>query len=214
MRALESWTIDCYKTIAILLGRQSSANKIIQKLPTEIQKNFQKIRKDFARKDELSDLMIELLFVSIDESNLPPEQKVSLKSRVKTGKITNLNTNERMKLIIFLMLSKNKVAHIFEMVKASGSTRQVEYDKRKGVWKRKAAIAKKHRDEPILPVPGAERSRGKYVAPLIYSNDPTVDTPSEVRDTLKNILTGLDENLLDNWVLNLIFGVFVGQMSG
>ena len=102
------------------------------------------------------------------------------------------------------MLSKNKVAHIFEMVKASGSTKQVEFDKKSGVWRRKASIAKKHKEEPILPVPGSERRRGKYMAPLIYSEDPTADTPSEVRSTLKTLLQGLDEDLLDDWVLSLV----------
>ncbi|NHJ49021.1 MAG: DEAD/DEAH box helicase [Asgard group archaeon] len=204
MRALESWTIDCYKTISVLLGKTGVANKIIQRLPPEMQQNFQKIRKQFASKEELVPDMIELLDLSIDESNLLPEEKVALKAKIQSGKVNKLSTTERMKLIIYLMLSKNKVAHIFEMVKASGSSKQVEYDKREGIWRRKASIAKKHRGEPILPVPGADRRRGKYVAPLIYSKDPTVDTPSEIKDTLKGLLHGLDEDLLDDWVLTLV----------
>jgi len=204
MRALESWTIDCYRTISVLLGKKTSADKIIQRLPMNMQENFKKIREDFAPKENLNPKMIELLQKSIDDAKIPPEEKVKLKSKIQSGEISKLSTTERMKLIIYLMLSKNKVAHIFEMVKASGSTKQVEYDKQTGQWRRKASIAKKHRGEPILPVPGAERRRGKYVAPLIYSEDPTVDTPSEIRDTLKNLLTGLDEELLDDWVLNLI----------
>lgn len=204
MRALESWTIDCYKTIAVLLGKTRTADQIIERLPLEMQQNFQKIQKEFTPRTELNSEMIELLDTSIDESKLPPEQKVVLKAKVNEGSLSKLTTNERMKLIIYLMLSKNKVAHIFEMVKASGSTKQVEFDKKDGIWRRKAAIAKKHREEPILPVPGAERRRGKYIAPLIYSKDPTKDTPSEVKATLKNLLLGLDEDLLDDWVLSLV----------
>lgn len=204
MRALESWTIDCYRTISVLLGKAGEANKIIQRLPPEMQQNFLKIRKQFATKEELDPKMIELLIISVDDAQIPSEDKIHYKTRIQTGKINKFSTTERMKLIIYLMLSKNKVAHIFEMVKASGSSRQVEYDKRKGIWRRKASIAKKHRGEPILPVRGAERSRGKYVAPLIYSKDPTADTPSEVRDTLKVLLDGLDQDLLDDWVLSLI----------
>ncbi len=204
MRALESWTIDCYKTIAVLLGKAGTANQIFERLPLEMQQNFQKIRKEFTPKKELTSEMIDLLDVSIDESKLPSEEKVVLKAKVNEGSLDKLSTNERMKLIIYLMLSKNKVAHIFEMVKASGSTKQVEFNKKDGLWRRKAAIAKKHRDEPILPVPGAERRRGKYIAPLVYSKDPTMDTPAEVKTTLKNLLQGLDEDLLDNWVLSLV----------
>lgn len=204
MRALESWTIDCYSTIAVLLGKARTADQIIEKLPLEMQQNFQNIQKEFAPKKELTADMIDLLHVSIDESKLPSEEKVVLKLKLNEGSLDKLSANERMKLIIYLMLSKNKVAHIFEMVKASGSTKQVEFDKRDGIWRRKAAIAKKHREEPLLPVPGAERRRGKYIAPLIYSKDPTIDTPSEVKSTLKNLLQGLDENLLDDWVLSLV----------
>ncbi|NHK32148.1 MAG: DEAD/DEAH box helicase [Asgard group archaeon] len=204
MRALESWTIDCYRTISVLLGKAGVVNKIMQRLPPEMQQNFLKIRKQFATKEELDPKMIELLINSIDDAQIPSEDKISFKTRVQTGDVNKFSTTERMKLIIHLMLSKNKVAHIFEMVKASGSTRQVEYDKRKDVWRRKASIAKKHRGEPILPVPGAERSRGKYIAPLIYSKDPTADTPSEIKDALKGLLDGLDQDLLDDWVLSLI----------
>ncbi len=204
MRALESWTIDCYRTISVLLGKSSNAEKIIQRLPVDMQNNFEKIRKEFTPKEEFTEIMTELLYNSIDEAQIPPEVKVTLKSKVNSGNVNNLDTHERMKLIIYLMLSKNKVAHIFEMVKASGSSRQVELDKSTGTWKRKASIAKKHREEPILPVPGAERKRGKYIAPLIYSKDPTVDTPSEIKDTLQGLLKGLDEDLLDDWVLSLV----------
>ncbi|MFW9921739.1 MAG: DEAD/DEAH box helicase [Candidatus Thorarchaeota archaeon] len=204
MRALESWTIDCYRTIAILLGKAGIADQIIERLPDELKENFLKIQKEFAPKEELTPQMIELLNYSIDESKLLPEEKVTLKAKIAPGEVNTLSTTERMKLIIYLMLSKNKVAHIFEMVKASGSSKQVEFDKRSGVWRRKAAIAKKHKEEPILPVPGADRKRGKYIAPLIYSEDPTMDTPSEVKFTLKGLLNGLDEELLDDWVLSLI----------
>ncbi|MCG3253393.1 MAG: DEAD/DEAH box helicase family protein [Candidatus Heimdallarchaeota archaeon] len=204
MRALESWTIDCYRTIAILLGKRGSSSKIIQRLPPEIQKNFTKIQKEFAPKEEFTPIMIELLIKSIDEAKIPSEDKIQLKTKLNLGNISKFSTTERMKLIIYLMLSQNKVAHIFEMVKASGSTRQVEYDKRTGIWRRKAAIAKKHREEPILPVPGSKRSRGKYIAPLIYAKDPTADTPTEIRSTLSNLLDGLDQDLLDDWVLSLI----------
>ncbi|MBK5113426.1 MAG: DEAD/DEAH box helicase family protein [Candidatus Heimdallarchaeota archaeon] len=204
MRALESWTIDCYRIISILLGKRGSADKIIQRLPPEIQENFKKIQKEFAPKEEFTPPMIELLVKSIDDAKIPSEDKVQLKTKLHSGKISRFSTTERMKLIIYLMLSQNKVAHIFEMVKASGSTRQVEFDKRTGIWRRKASIAKKHREEPILPVPGSKRSRGKYIAPLIYSKDPTTDTPSEVRATLSNLLDGLDQDLLDDWVLSLI----------
>jgi len=163
-----------------------------------------KIQKEFAPKKEFTPVMIELLVKSINEAKIPSEDKIQLKTKLNSGKITKFSTTERMKLIIYLMLSQNKVAHIFEMVKASGSTRQVEYDKRTGIWRRKAAIAKKHREEPILPVPGSKRSRGKYIAPLIYSKDPTADTPTEIRSTLSNLLDGLDQDLLDDWVLSLI----------
>jgi hypothetical protein len=204
MRALETWTIDCYRTISVLLGEKGRANEILERLPPEMQENFNKIRKEFKQKEELNPTMIDLLNASIDEAKLPSEEKVILKSKVNSGDFKQLSTMERMKLIIYLMLSKNKVAHIFEMVKASGSTKQVELDKKSGIWRRKASIAKKHKEEPILPVPGAERRRGKYMAPLIYSEDPTADTPSEVRSTLKTLLTGLDEDLLDDWVLSLV----------
>jgi len=204
MRALESWTIDCYRTISILLGKRGKSDKIIQRLPPEIQENFMKIQKEFAPKEEFTPVMIELLIKSIDDAKIPTEDKVQLKTKLNTGIISKFSTIERMKLIIYLMLSQNKVAHIFEMVKASGSTRQVEYDKRTGIWRRKAAIAKKHREEPILPVPGSKRIRGKYIAPLIYSKDPTADTPTEIRSTLSNLLDGLDQDLLDDWVLSLI----------
>ncbi|MBD3191730.1 MAG: DEAD/DEAH box helicase [Candidatus Heimdallarchaeota archaeon] len=204
MRALETWTTDCYRTISTLLGTSASADKIISRLPSKMQAEFERIRKDFSKKETLSPSMIELLQNSIDETKLSSEERINLKNKVSLGEVDQLSIMERMKLIIYLLLSKNKVAHVFEMVKASGSTSQVELDKKSGMWRRKSSIAKKHRKEPILPVPGSVRHRGKYVAPLIYAKDPTMDTPKEIRDTLKGILHGMDEDLLDDWVLNLI----------
>ncbi|NHJ87141.1 MAG: DEAD/DEAH box helicase [Asgard group archaeon] len=204
MRALESWTIDCYKTISILLGDAGSADKIIERLPLEMQRDFKKIREQFKPKKEFTEEMVNLLYDSLDVAKIDANEKMLLKSKINSNNINELSNSERVKLIIYLMLSKNKVAHIFEMVKASGSTKQVEFDKKSETWRRKASIAKKHRSEPILPVPGSERRRGKYVAPLIYSSDPTTDTPSEVKLTLKKLLDGLDEDLLDDWVLSLM----------
>ncbi|MEA2071329.1 MAG: DEAD/DEAH box helicase family protein, partial [Asgard group archaeon] len=204
MRALETWTIDCYRTIAVLLGKKGKADKIINQLPEKMQDEFRNIQDEYSQNTQLTPIMIELLLNSIEETKLSVGEKIQLKEKVKQGDVGILETIERMKLIIYLMLSKNKVAHIFEMVKASGSTKQVEYDEKSGEWRRKAAIAKKHKEEPILPVPGSKRRCGKYIAPLIYSKDPTIDTPTEIKSTLKKLLHGLDEELLDDWVLNLI----------
>jgi hypothetical protein len=56
--------------------------------------------------------------------------------RIQALRLASLSNEERLQITITLMRHYNKVTHIFELVKAYGSTSQVEYNRPQRRWQR------------------------------------------------------------------------------
>jgi hypothetical protein len=98
------------------------------------------------------------------------------------------------------MLHRNKVTHIYELVKAYGSTRQVAYDRPSRSWVRTKSISLKHLYEySVNPFTG-EYLAGEGHAPLLYSQDPRENLPSELRALLAERLVGRDHLIVKGWI--------------
>jgi hypothetical protein len=98
------------------------------------------------------------------------------------------------------MMERNKVTHIYEMVKAYGSTSQIEYHRRSGVWRRKEAIRVKHlHNAAIHPLTG-ELLRGAEHAPLLYADDPRTDIPAALEQQVEGTIRGRDEGIVAGWL--------------
>jgi hypothetical protein len=98
------------------------------------------------------------------------------------------------------MLSRNKVTHIYELVKAFGSTRQVEYDRSARVWQRREAIARKHAYEAAVAPLSGRIVRGVDHAPLLYAGDPRTDLPEDLRARVADAIGDLDPMVVAGWL--------------
>jgi hypothetical protein len=101
---------------------------------------------------------------------------------------------------VSVMLARNKVTHVYELVRAYGSRPQVERKRRSAGWERVEAIAEKHRREG-----GVRPSDGAYVtgtghAPLLIAEDPRHDSPAELREVLQDALLGADARVVRGWL--------------
>src|SRR5262249_15638974 len=98
------------------------------------------------------------------------------------------------------ILGRNKVTHIYELVKAIGGARQVEYDRPSRTWGRRNSIAEKHAHESSVdPFTGAVVP-GVAHAPLVYAADPRTDLPNELGGRGAAVIDGLDPTVVRGWL--------------
>ena len=120
--------------------------------------------------------------------------------RVLAQGLFALSQEERNKIAHALIQEYNKVTHIYELVKASGSTNQVIYDRTEKVWHRRENIAEKHHKEISVNPFNSVRSLGDVHAPLIYVQDPRSDVPEELQDHLLYSIAGCDDLIVSGWL--------------
>jgi hypothetical protein len=171
MRALRTWTNDCYRLLLLLRGDQPL---------------------DGAARD-----LAARLLGSIDGA--PPET-VALRDRLLGDAPGGLTAAERESLAIGLLLARNKVTHIYELVKAAGSTRQVEFDRPARVWRRRASIAQKHAYEAAVDPLSGRLVRGEVHAPLLYAGDPRTDLPADLQARVCEVIRGRDPTVVSGWL--------------
>jgi hypothetical protein len=101
---------------------------------------------------------------------------------------------------VALMLQRNKVTHVYEMVRAYGTRPQIEYDRAARTWERTRAIRAKHmREDAVKPQDGL-LVRGPSHAPLIYDTYPRTDTLSDFQASLAAQLKSADEMVVRGWL--------------
>jgi hypothetical protein len=120
--------------------------------------------------------------------------------RLAQGGAVALDSHERRQLAVALMEKRNKVTHIYELVKASGSTRQIIYDRPAGTWKRRHNIAAKHNREISVNPFSGEKLTGAGHAPLLYAEDPRTDVPAELGEYLKKRIEKVDDVIVSGWL--------------
>jgi superfamily II DNA or RNA helicase/predicted transcriptional regulator len=197
MRAMQTWNNSCYEAMMQLLGPKmgeltASANN------------------DAAEKDksnaifeykELGDSTRELLLKVHNESNnlLAAERAAALSEKILKKPLSDFADDERAHLAIELMMSRNKVTHIYELVKAYGSSMQITQNRRNRKWNRIAAISVKHSSEySVNPFTG-EYGTGEAHAPLVYYEDPREYSHSDLGKHLQTCLEGCDRKIIRGW---------------
>lgn len=122
-----------------------------------------------------------------------------LKQRLETRGPDALSDAERTALVTRLMLERNKVTHIYELIRAYGSSSQLRFDRGSKTWVRQDSIGAKHeREFAVDPLEGRYGS-GPNHAPLIVGGDPRQSTPTELRRVLESALHGVDERVVLGW---------------
>jgi superfamily II DNA or RNA helicase len=191
IRALHSWTNDCYRLLVVLDGHdylRSGGDD-----PDEEPETDQAER---SQAQLYSDLLA--LF-----STVAPEEMVG---RVDThyneygSAVDALTAEERDEMAIRLVRAHNKVTHIYEMVKAYGSGSQVTFDRSRRAWVRREAIAAKHWQEIAVNPFTGEKLAGPGHAPLVYAEDPRNDLPTALQEHLAQAIADSDEIIVQGWM--------------
>jgi superfamily II DNA or RNA helicase len=191
IRALSTWTNDCYRLILVLAGSRSEdfAER------TDLSEDVMRVFEETAEAEGTAEVVDERLQALLDE--VAPS---ALREKIDEEGLTRLTDAERSALAVALMEARNKVTHIYELVKAFGSTSQVTYDRRARVWRRRDHIARKHRYEVSVQPFTGEKVRGDEHAPLLYSKDPRSDLPAELQERVAEAIEGRDEVIVAGWM--------------
>jgi len=181
IRAWPSWNNDCYRLITLLLGHH------------ELELDEATMAETARDGDE----------GSLDQKLLALLKGIATRkqqARLAQGGAAALDSDERRQLAVALMEKRNKVTHIYELVKASGSTRQIIYDRPADTWKRRQNIAAKHNREISVNPFNGEKLTGAGHAPLLYAEDPRTDIPAELGKYLEKRIEKADDVIVNGWL--------------
>ena len=193
IRALRTWNNDCYRLILLLTGNRSLGFSDEDELPEDVARAFDEVSQAGEHKEQVDARIQELL-----EEIATPD----MLERIERKGIESLSDEERNQLAIALMRHRNKVTHIYELLKAYGSTIQLIYDRPAKKWRRRDNIALKHENEiSVQPFTG-EKMTGAGVAPMLYAKDPRSDLPATLQKRIQESIGGADEVIVAGWMEN------------
>jgi hypothetical protein len=192
IRARRTWTNDCYRLIMALIGSQMHGLVGQEDMPEDVTDILEQVE------HEQTEIVLDSRLLRLLEEVLAPE----LFQQIESHGVSGLAPEERKAIAIALMRRYNKVTHIFELVKAYGSTSQVEYNRTERAWERRENIAAKHEFEVAVNPFTGQRLTGDEHAPLVYAQDPRSDIPSELEKHLTDVIAGCDERIVAGWMVD------------
>jgi superfamily II DNA or RNA helicase len=205
MRAARTWDKDCYELGMALLGSYGrGVERGAGGLPRDVLSTEKSLQKNLAT-DILDERSKQLLVdvhrkASTAVQSGAPSGEDTILPKIGDGRLTDFTEKERARLAIELMLDRNKVTHIYELIKAYGSGTQVVFNRKLGAWQRTPSIALKHAHEySVSPISG-HYGVGEVHAPLIYTDDPRKNLPSQLRKHLSEELRDRDPAIVEGWI--------------
>ncbi len=208
MRARASWDGTCYRLVMQLLGSRASRLEAGGDLPADVLATVRELRSGPHPERRLDEPSRQLLLEARRQAREAAEgrrinsgdMRDPLSRRIRQGDLEELSESERVQLVTELMLARNKVTHIYELVKASGGSPQIVLDRQSGSWRRIDAIAAKHsREYSVNPLDG-RYGAGEGHAPLLFAGDPGRDLPSALEAHLARELKGRDPLIVRGWL--------------
>ncbi|MBN2334449.1 DEAD/DEAH box helicase family protein [Candidatus Bathyarchaeota archaeon] len=199
MRARRTWDKRAYELITLLLGTQIKGIRgSAYDLPADVLADAQDVN-DVQYVEILLEPERQLLRDSYHNGRSEGVDPVQV-DKINEGRLSDFTQDERENLAVDLMLYRNKVTHIFELVKAYGSTKQVTYNRATRTWIRTESIALKHMHEySVNPFTGVYSS-GEVHAPLLYAQDPRENSPSSLIGLLNERMTNRDPVIVKGWI--------------
>jgi hypothetical protein len=201
IRARRTWTNDCYRLITALIGSQMGGFLAHEDMPDDVVEILEQVERQ-PEKVALDERLLALL---------AQVTSTALRDRIEAQGLAGLADRERMEIAIALMRRYNKVTHIFELVKAYGSTSQVQYNRPARVWQRRPHIAAKHEYEVSVNPFSGQRLTGDVHAPLIYAQDPRTDVPAVLQEHLAETVEGSDDTIVSGWLRYGLAGESAGE---
>jgi hypothetical protein len=198
MRAHRYWTSACYQLTLLLLGSHALGFDELGDFPDDVIQVYRELT-SHAHGVEALDAPARAL---LRDAHRAAGSAVDdpLAAKIERGALTDLSSGERRQLAIELMLARNKVTHVYELIRASGSSPQIRYDRAARRWTRSQAVAAKHAAEyAVNPLDGAYTA-GSGHTPFIYAGDPRRDFPSALRQHLQAALTDADQRIVRGWL--------------
>ena len=198
MRAMRTWTNDCYRLVLLLMGSRPMGLEGSGELPSDVADAYEDVvQHGGAAPADLDDAM-EAVLASVS---------VELPADGRDGhRISELEPEQRQEMVSRLMMERNKVTHIYELVKAYGSTMQIRYNRPDKRWERIEALVEKHAREYAVNLFDGVYGPGESHAPLVYAGDPRRDVPSELRKHLRETLRDRDATIVKGWLEGIAEG--------
>jgi superfamily II DNA or RNA helicase len=192
IRARRTWTNDCYRLITALIGSQMQSPLEQADMPADVAETMALTRSEEQAGEVALDARLQALLAEV-----APDE---VQARVRARGLSSLTDEERSAVAIALMRHRNKITHIFELVKAYGSTSQVQYDRTERVWQRRENIAAKHAYEVAVNPFSGEKLAGDGHAPLVYAQDPRADLPAELQAHLIDAIDDSEDLIVSGWL--------------
>jgi hypothetical protein len=198
VRARRSWTREHAELAMRLLGTRVGGAPGAEGLPPDARVG-DSTQVD-GREEDTLDVRGREILLELRKERGGVAARRGMAGRIREGRLDLLGQEEREGLAEELLLARNKVTHIYELLKAYGSAPQIRRDRKTGAWRRTESIAVKHaREYAVNPLSG-EYGPGEAHAPLLSPGDPRRDTPGELQEYLAARLQGRDSGIVHGWM--------------
>ncbi|HVB22252.1 MAG TPA: DEAD/DEAH box helicase family protein [Ktedonobacteraceae bacterium] len=208
MRATGSWTNECYRLVLLLMGSHLHVSHDAVGMPEDIAAALAEFREKSSTVEVL-DKAVQAILREAHQRVRQHDQSGydTLAAKIEQGAMSEFTLSEREQLVAELMLARNKVTHIYELVKAYGSTNQVHYDRTTSRWLRTESISSKHALEYAVNPLSGKYSSGPGHAPMVYAGDPRKDVPSASQARLSATLDNCDPRIVKGWLETIATGL-------
>ena len=191
MRALPTWMNDCYYAQASMLDLDDEDEAWAAQHPPDVLSSHRAIASQRNKDEDVGGGPIKKLL-----SVLEPAEKAQLQTQGPGA----FHPASRISVAVRLMRKYNKVTHIYELLKATGSEVHMTLDRASGRWIRKDALARKHDHELAPALDALAIVEGSAHAPIIYARDPRTDSPTEVTVAIRSAIDGKDPMIIETWL--------------
>jgi len=203
MRATSTWDKECYEIMMLLVGSRmgdlveenDNSDRVVEDKNVQVFKQLDK---------NTINLLLQIHAEAKQIIDYNPNR--NLRRKIMRGDLTQFTDYEQEQLAIEMMLVRNKVTHIYELIKAYGSSTQIRQKKKTQKWSRIDSIAAKHTTEYSVNPFSGKYGKGESHAPLVYNNDPRDYSPEQLMEHLASQLRGSDPRIVQGWFDAVISG--------
>jgi hypothetical protein len=189
---MRTWSNDCYRLVLLLMGSRPIGPEGADRLPPDVADAYEDVVQHGGDASADLDNAMEAVLASAG---------IELPADGRDGhRVSALDHERRQEMVTQLMMQRNKVTHIYELVKAYGSTMQIRFNRQDKRWDRVEALAEKHAREYAVNLFDGRYGPGEGHAPMVYAGDPRQDVPSALRKHLTETLRDRDATIVKGWL--------------